>query len=822
MEVDGGNKRKRSTIDDVQDAGFLCQHSQCGISFSSYFAMERHMTTTFHGRCLWKGGVCSVSTTSTHFRGKMPVGGSIPLGMCECCYHQCSRPRDLKRHYEDVHIHITKVDTTTTDQQQTMSVTEISLEKAVKRRLKQEMRENGVDPESRKKILETFHLKAFTKYKQNKESTKELDDFRTKYEVKTLWQPVNGKDVPVGVCMSIGLVYLDLLEMLNITKTKAKTDRQKLKMALDSAQVAGNGRNILTFTLEIVSRLGSIVDCKSPSNNKPIVIYLGKEDTEEFFKTMKPMIDTIKRLLVDNIISVGGTDYPVELLLCNDYYCAAQLFGLIDVYAPTSYWLCMWCYCNRNEVNDFSHECRHQLRRDDNKPNLLALAPPPSAAMTKKPGFEQYGQGGQVHIPCETSRKIPCSLHLKIGTTKQMTKKTVCRTMSEMFRKLTALRKERKREKAGYASSLMKRQATKKKCRKASGTIEKKIGDLLEECESRIAKRTDQQVKMHLETLRAAAAEAEEPKDQHQQLQALFTEMGDQRVVGVTKAMIDKLEGVSVAINLVAAQQQKINDDDTTTYDENDAKVKELNARIKELQDTLGDDKQREKERVVRLLSFLKKKKVTIYKSKVIDDDTVETIVEKISFTYSDCMIIINNRAEFIDCLTDDATLKKELSELWEVYAYLVWAIERSEEVYVTDQKWLTISKVFAEKYRLLFPQATITSYMHCFVFHVGQFTGLLKMSLDRMANFGIECRHKIVKLLVKRSNHHWDDVLFGKLLMKCYHWYDKQGKDTRSQDESDATQHLLTKRHKWATSIVERKPSPKLIEKKHLFYKKR
>jgi len=51
---------------------------------------------------------------------------------------------------------------------------------------------------------------------------------------------------------------------------------------------------------------------------------------------------------------------------------------------------------------------------------------------------------------------------------------------------------------------------------------------------------------------------------------------------------------------------------------------------------------------------------------------------------------------------------------------------------------------LFGRNFVDVFGTKFITSYLHALIYHTGDFLEMLKFSLDRIANFGIEKRHKL------------------------------------------------------------------------------
>ncbi|GAM22190.1 hypothetical protein SAMD00019534_053650 [Acytostelium subglobosum LB1] len=85
----------------------------------------------------------------------------------------------------------------------------------------------------------------------------------------------------------------------------------------------------------------------------------------------------------------------------------------------------------------------------------------------------------------------------------------------------------------------------------------------------------------------------------------------------------------------------------------------------------------------------------------------------------------------------------------------------------ITEDLYLSYSIPFGNNYVNLFGKV-VTSYIHAQVLHVGAFLHKYG-SLDRLANFGLENRHKVVKEIVDGSNHRFTPEFMQSLLIDSY-----------------------------------------------------
>ncbi|EFA79347.1 hypothetical protein PPL_07765 [Heterostelium album PN500] len=148
-----------------------------------------------------------------------------------------------------------------------------------------------------------------------------------------------------------------------------------------------------------------------------------------------------------------------------------------------------------------------------------------------------------------------------------------------------------------------------------------------------------------------------------------------------------------------------------------------------------------------------------------------------------------------------DAEKKEKLIQLWDLFVYLI-EICKSDDVIVTNEKWLELSTEFGKQYCTLFNK-NITSYLHLFIAHFGDILDRFGGLLERLANFGIENRHKFIKLIVSCSNFHFATETFYKtLFVKCYRW---SRPVSRSQDKEkiDLSDHQWSYAEKRKSLIV-------------------
>ncbi|EFA83371.1 hypothetical protein PPL_04164 [Heterostelium album PN500] len=115
------------------------------------------------------------------------------------------------------------------------------------------------------------------------------------------------------------------------------------------------------------------------------------------------------------------------------------------------------------------------------------------------------------------------------------------------------------------------------------------------------------------------------------------------------------------------------------------------------------------------------------------------------------------------------------------ILIYTLQTVKLFDDMIVTNEKWLELSTEFGKQYCTLFNN-NITSYLDLFIAHFGDILKRFGGSLERLANFGIENRHKFIKLIFSCSNFHFATETFYKtLFLKCYRW---SRPISRSQDK--------------------------------------
>ncbi|KAM9993269.1 hypothetical protein ACTFIZ_011235 [Dictyostelium cf. discoideum] len=145
---------------------------------------------------------------------------------------------------------------------------------------------------------------------------------------------------------------------------------------------------------------------------------------------------------------------------------------------------------------------------------------------------------------------------------------------------------------------------------------------------------------------------------------------------------------------------------------------------------------------------------------------TLSELVDLINLTYGDCVKVVNHREKILYAIClQDKSLFERLKVVWDLYAFMLWALEQ-DNLKITKDSWLRVSLTFSKYYKETFPDANFTTYFHELIHHVYIWVEEYRFSLFRLANFGIECRHKIVKSIVKRSNHHFYSSIFYKSLI--------------------------------------------------------
>lgn len=73
------------------------------------------------------------------------------------------------------------------------------------------------------------------------------------------------------------------------------------------------------------------------------MLYLGKEEENEFQQEMSKIIPVIDKLIETKKLQVGEQVYTIQPLLCCDMKALVMLLGLYEVYRSNTTWRCAWC-----------------------------------------------------------------------------------------------------------------------------------------------------------------------------------------------------------------------------------------------------------------------------------------------------------------------------------------------------------------------------------------------------------------------------------------------------------------------------------------------
>eukprot|EP01133_Synstelium_polycarpum_P003969 gene3969-4594_t len=229
------------------------------------------------------------------------------------------------------------------------------------------------------------------------------------------------------------------------------------------------------------------------------------------------------------------------------------------------------------------------------------------------------------------------------------------------------------------------------------------------------------------------------------------------KLTNSTKKLFELADGGSAAKNKSLAMwkgRHAANEGELETLRENLATYQ----RYKDQEETiLGNLKKEEKkssnikERFEAFVNALRTIGVKIrYVSK---DYDIDGLIEKTTMNYSDTIQIINLFGEFRESMKKlgmPAQIIKRVNILWKQYRFLVSIIQDSKRT-ITEKAYLQISRMFGQNYVTLFGEVS-TSYIHALVYHIGKFLEVYGC-IDGLANFGIENRHKLIKLFIKHSN---------------------------------------------------------------------
>eukprot|EP01133_Synstelium_polycarpum_P014351 gene14351-16933_t len=588
------------------------------------------------------------------------------------------------------------------------------------------------------------------------------DSIQAAFEKTHRLFPLGPKDAPTGCAINLEDVVQDLLKRIK----GLKSGKFSIKIAFDSAHVASNGHHILTGTIEIIHKGLPVFICKSPFNNLPFCVYHGKEDYETFLTTFKPIMDAINSLSKADIF-VELSLKPQNVVMVNDYYSPA---------IPTD-------------------------------------ATPSQA---KQPGFDSYGKIAAALWEGGATFTIPCYLHVIMGNLKQMTKHSVTYCSSTKTVELDEMKKIQDEERKEFnklaaqkdhlgdkVDKLAIKALTKRQM--AFGRLESQSTMAMSKMEKQLVARPMKRGKKGDEE--KVIAERERQKKQLQndiQVEKERKQDMERRLLEVLDAPIDQSGGMLTEIimplfkvNYTITQEITKQIDIMTKAADEHKKAKEtvveMKARKKSLQASttkrgleiralkktseIADANTEASECAKRFIVFVKKNKISFFKPKAEKSNSVLTMLDGLSYTYTDCIAFINLRKEFVRTITNDESKIEELDNLWDLFAYMVSMVQ-TDQYHVTEENWLKLSKQFGRDYLEMFTGAQITSYMHTLIYHTGKYIKLYGC-LFKFANFGIECRHKIIKKLIKASNHHFNYRLYKDVLIQCYNAH---GNDTNEE----------------------------------------
>ncbi|KAM9977893.1 hypothetical protein ACTFIR_011770 [Dictyostelium discoideum] len=184
----------------------------------------------------------------------------------------------------------------------------------------------------------------------------------------------------------------------------------------------------------------------------------------------------------------------------------------------------------------------------------------------------------------------------------------------------------------------------------------------------------------------------------------------------------------------------------------------------KKLNKNVGKDDEKKKEKFI---DVVKRMGITIFKSN--SCKSVCDVIDTFSFTFTDCVKLLNGRDKILKVLCDEDVIDDYI-QLWNMYSFFLSSLQ-TNKYQITKEKWLEVGSEFTENYLKLFDGVQWTSYFHCLCTHTGEWIEKIQdVPFCAWANFGIESRHKHIKMAIKESNHKFDQLsTYENTLVKCY-----------------------------------------------------
>eukprot|EP01133_Synstelium_polycarpum_P008477 gene8477-9969_t len=402
------------------------------------------------------------------------------------------------------------------------------------------------------------------------------------------------------------------------------------------------------------------------------------------------------------------------------------------------------------------------------------------------PGFV-YGQHCEPTFKCDCTSVYPCLLHLIMGTFKQIFRSTLELTLSTTQKEKDEITKGIKAIKLLLAETKVTHFDVQKQINVIDSKFRKDLWDAaslwLGRCESvmdqsilhaqkELFDSLLEAIEVDTETVEEEEAQVTKVTDglkklvedvKHYQVSKLkmvtLNEKGDTRKRSTQLATLTTVKIFTSLEELYAnwiAKRKELEEVDRditlkeNTYDVLVDKEKKIRQAEKAAR-AAGDVNNKAKNESIKqqLIDFLRKN-IGVYIYGGFKDKTVVDLADSLSYNYDECKSLLTWSVEMI---------KKQLVQLWDLYAYML-VTAQSDDHTVDEDKWREIGIEFGAAYQQIFPGKTITSYMHTLIAHLGLWMQSFGGSLERLANFGIENRHKFIKIIVELSNHQFKSVM--------------------------------------------------------------
>lgn len=137
---------------------------------------------------------------------------------------------------------------------------------------------------------------------------------------------------------------------------------------------------------------------------------------------------------------------------------------------------------------------------------------------------------------------------------------------------------------------------------------------------------------------------------------------------------------------------------------------------------------------------------------------TWSQILTKSRLNRNHLLAILENYEQFLviyNKYSKQATdIKSRCNLLWRQYFYLM-AKALQEKSDVTEEWWLTHTKMFATNFKTVFYELAVTPYMHVFVYHLGFYLEKYG-SVEIFANYATEGRHRYNKRVIVSATNGW------------------------------------------------------------------